>query len=604
MIKNKPYLIVLLLLSSILMIIPNVSAVPITITTNDPTNVEETSATLNGVLTNGGGETCTVRFEYGLTTSYGTNTTNQSKTIGQTFSANIAGLSYGTLYHYRTYANNSVNQSVGLDKTFLTKPNTPNASFYFTATEQVNITWNLTSLGANNIIIIWNTTSYPVSRTDGTQIYNDSDNFFNYALDPAYDYYLSLWSYSKSGSLQHYSDNYQTMQLTGLQISCYDEATYANITFNVKLSNMNGSEVYENTGCTNPHIINASLCPQGNNIQIIVSATGYYTRVYMMDIEDERYYINTFLPKTTNTSLYTFRIIEIVETEYSPYERVIEDALVIIKKYVNTTGIYETVYSLYTDASGYVHVYLESLTDYKVFLTKTGYNTSISNYIPQPPNEYGQTDMKTFTMHRIYTPPIIHEKETVFTNITVTIEPKTIRTKEIFTFYFNITSSDNQLQWYRLRVYYYNTTTDNWNLLSTDTDNNPAGGSLDYTIPDIYGKYRFDCVYKKNGFQEYEISQTGSIIIFYVEAKASLESIPDYAWYIITIVAMAAGMGFFMRYFGTNIIVGYIGMGIMAMMFMLKDVTITASGIEFSGWAILGITFIMYTMGVFLYSRL
>lgn len=605
MIKTKPYLIVLLLLSSILIFIPSVSAVPITVTTNDATNVEELTATLNGVLTNGGGETCTVRFEYGLTTSYGTNTSNQSKTIGQTFSANIAGLTYGKLYHYRTFANNSVNSSVGSDKTFLTKPNTPNATFYFIGTEQVNISWNKTEVGANNTVIIWNTTSYPTSLTDGTEIYNGTANYFNYVLNPSYDYYLSLWSYSSSDSLHQYSDNYLEMQLTGLQISCYNEVTFNDITFNVKLSNINGSQVYENTGCTNPHIINASLCPQGNDIQIIVSATGYYTRIYTMDILDERYYINTFLPPTSNTSVYTIRVIEVVETEYSPYERVVENALITIKKYVNTSGIYETVYSLYTDASGYIHVYLQSLTDYKVFINKTGYNETISNYIPQPPNEYGQTDMKTFTINRIYTPPVIIPSDTVFTNIVVTISPLVTRHTEIFTFYFNITSSDNQLEWYRLRVYYRNNTGDVWDFISTETGVNAGGGSLDYTIPDVKGEYRFVCVYKKDGFPLYEVGQTGSIIHFYVAIRTSLASIPDYAWYIITIVVMMAGMGFFTKYFGANIIVGYIGLGIFAMMLMLKDFSVdigTSSPI--SGWAILGITFLVYTMGVFLYSRL
>ncbi|MBN1280550.1 MAG: DUF2341 domain-containing protein, partial [Candidatus Thermoplasmatota archaeon] len=66
---------------------PNVTQVyhfttemPITVQTNASTGVEETNATLHGYLQHDGGESCTVRFEYGTTTAYGTNTSNQTAT--------------------------------------------------------------------------------------------------------------------------------------------------------------------------------------------------------------------------------------------------------------------------------------------------------------------------------------------------------------------------------------------------------------------------------------------------------------------------------------------------------------------------------------------
>ena len=48
-----------------------VSAGSPTVTTNAATGVTATNATLQGTLTDNGGENCTVGFEYGLTTSYG-----------------------------------------------------------------------------------------------------------------------------------------------------------------------------------------------------------------------------------------------------------------------------------------------------------------------------------------------------------------------------------------------------------------------------------------------------------------------------------------------------------------------------------------------------
>ena len=54
----------------------NVSAVAPTVTTNAATGIEETNATLRGTLTADGGLNCSVGFNYGTTTSYGTNVNN------------------------------------------------------------------------------------------------------------------------------------------------------------------------------------------------------------------------------------------------------------------------------------------------------------------------------------------------------------------------------------------------------------------------------------------------------------------------------------------------------------------------------------------------
>jgi len=75
----------------------NISNTPVVVT-NASTGVEEYNATINGYLQFDGGESCTVRFEYGLTTSYGTNTTNQTKSTGDEFSASIPSDNEKTLY--------------------------------------------------------------------------------------------------------------------------------------------------------------------------------------------------------------------------------------------------------------------------------------------------------------------------------------------------------------------------------------------------------------------------------------------------------------------------------------------------------------------------
>ena len=86
-------------------------------------NVSNSSATLNGTV-NANYLSSIVTFEYGTTTGYGsTVTATQSPVTGNTstgVSANITGLSAGTIYHFRAKAVNSLGTSVGSDIQFVT----------------------------------------------------------------------------------------------------------------------------------------------------------------------------------------------------------------------------------------------------------------------------------------------------------------------------------------------------------------------------------------------------------------------------------------------------------------------------------------------------
>src|SRR5262249_31228212 len=91
------------------------------VTTNPATNIASFSATLNGLL-NPRGSTATVYFQYGLTTSYGSNTpmqTGPGNTV-QAISANISGLSASTKYHFRIVAHNVGGIAYGSDRIFTT----------------------------------------------------------------------------------------------------------------------------------------------------------------------------------------------------------------------------------------------------------------------------------------------------------------------------------------------------------------------------------------------------------------------------------------------------------------------------------------------------
>jgi len=85
-------------------------------------NLADTTATLNATVTPNGAAT-SVYFEYGITASFGSTTASQGIGSGNSpvsVSANLTGLSAGTLYYYRAVATNSVGSTFGNTLTFTT----------------------------------------------------------------------------------------------------------------------------------------------------------------------------------------------------------------------------------------------------------------------------------------------------------------------------------------------------------------------------------------------------------------------------------------------------------------------------------------------------
>lgn len=111
-------------------------SVPIpTAATTAATSVGSTTATLNGSV-NPNGASTTVFFQWGTTPAYGSQTANQVFTGNsvQSVTANLAGLTAGTTYHYRLVAKNAGGTSTGSDTTFTTGSPTPTPTPTPTAT--------------------------------------------------------------------------------------------------------------------------------------------------------------------------------------------------------------------------------------------------------------------------------------------------------------------------------------------------------------------------------------------------------------------------------------------------------------------------------------
>ncbi|GAJ19104.1 unnamed protein product, partial [marine sediment metagenome] len=79
-----------------------------TVTTQAVTDVQATTARLNGQISNDGGEACQYRFRYKKSGgSYIYTTWTGAKTTGQTFYEAINGLDKKSLYYFNAQAKNS-----------------------------------------------------------------------------------------------------------------------------------------------------------------------------------------------------------------------------------------------------------------------------------------------------------------------------------------------------------------------------------------------------------------------------------------------------------------------------------------------------------------
>jgi Calx-beta domain len=111
-------------------VVPTASSATVTITDGAPfvttgaaTNITNTDATLNGTV-NPNGAATTYYFQYGTSTSYGSQTGSQSAgsdTSDHPSSAGISGLAPSTTYHFRIVATNSDGTTFGSDATFITQ---------------------------------------------------------------------------------------------------------------------------------------------------------------------------------------------------------------------------------------------------------------------------------------------------------------------------------------------------------------------------------------------------------------------------------------------------------------------------------------------------
>ncbi|MDR3704888.1 MAG: DUF5018 domain-containing protein [Paludibacteraceae bacterium] len=122
-----------------------------TATTGAASGTTATTATLNGTI-NANSLSTAVTFNYGLTTSYGSNVTAaESPVTGSSataVTAALTGLTANTTYHYRVSGTSSCNTTNGTDASFVTLPAAPTASAGTSACSGFTANWAAPSGGS------------------------------------------------------------------------------------------------------------------------------------------------------------------------------------------------------------------------------------------------------------------------------------------------------------------------------------------------------------------------------------------------------------------------------------------------------------------------
>jgi len=192
-------------------------------------------------------------------------------------SYNDVGLASYVRVYYRAWAYNESTNTYSLeyDENWnRTGPGNPTDGHGTTEENNLNVSWTI-GRDASHTLVIRKVDSYPTSRTDGTEIYNGTDEYY-VDTNALQTYHYRLYSYDDLINL--YSDGVNA-PWGALDVNCYDEDTLESLVFNALVTDISGDEAYYVTNCTNTYRINSGNLPQGENIGVQISAYDDYNNI-------------------------------------------------------------------------------------------------------------------------------------------------------------------------------------------------------------------------------------------------------------------------------------------------------------------------------------
>ena len=499
-------------------------------------------------------------------------------------------------------------------------PPTDGVSLYDTANYRLNLSWTNVNR-SDAVVVVQRNDTYATSATQsGNWIrQNSSTYFWNESWTETSGGYFTIFSYNATASM--YSYNYTTplgldIPWGAIAVSVFNESNASqSIGFNIQITNEEGTETYTAYNQVNTLYLDLNDIPYGERTIVRIWNISYRERDSYYDFYQNNFYnLRFYLPaleippggdpgggsgddpggnESFSPQLYLITVVD-------EYDLSIEGAKVDFRRYFEDVG-FENISILYTDAIGQCNLYLIPNVLYKVFISKDGYTTEVSDWIPDP-------IIHTHTFRLTLEPYDEGTYETVTDGISWTIQPTYRYHNGSFTRWFNITSFNCVLEWFSMNIYYYNTTNMTWILIySENITTQSCGGSIGYTFDNITGKYRTSIWFKKQGFDRYEVMQEGSLFDFIswggLFTNPVFAEVPDWVWLLITIIIMAIVMAFLLPYAG--VATGYVGIGIFGFCLALKpDLIMPGTEGTVTGWFVLIIMSIVYTIGLFLWSRL
>lgn len=190
---------------------------------DEASNVALNSARLNATVNDDGGESCQVRWGYGTSnqtviTSYDTVTawSDAEWDTGEHPYYDSANLTQATTYYYRAQIMNSTYNGTSNEIDFTTESSfaEPDNFRGYPSATSISLSWNKGN-GTENTLIIYSTTGYPATTTNGTFVYEDNESVYSHTgLTAGTTYYYSAWGESSD----NYTAEYATLAVTTLAL--------------------------------------------------------------------------------------------------------------------------------------------------------------------------------------------------------------------------------------------------------------------------------------------------------------------------------------------------------------------------------------------------
>ncbi len=170
-------------------------------------------------------------------------------------------------------------------------------SDYDAGTGDLTVSW-VHGNNTDTVVLVMNNDSIPADAGDGDVLYNNTGTSHSMSV-PSHPFYLEVFAYNET--CNEYSVGVSVPW--GIFVNVYDENNaHVGLTFDLEVTNQDGSMVYVSAGCSNPEYVNESLCPHGDYVKVSVSAAGYYASSQTFSIlEGEIKVINMYLPPEEGT---------------------------------------------------------------------------------------------------------------------------------------------------------------------------------------------------------------------------------------------------------------------------------------------------------------